>query len=141
MKDMLITDFDKEHRILHLSATETVDVRTEDDLGELCEAVQEAIQALGPERCYMIVDLSKIAIDPELAPAYGDKVEGMCEACLYPHGLARYGYRITRVTIRLSGRAIDASDETLFKTEDEARQYIHKQIRRREDAYSEMAQG
>ncbi len=89
-------------RVAHLSADEPIIVDDNDSLSYLCGAVRAVLQGYGPERLYMIVNLVNFVIDPELAPAYAEKIGAIAEDYLYPNGLARYGYNMTRVTVRLS---------------------------------------
>ncbi len=49
----------------------------------------------------MIVDLTKFIIEPKLSNCYAEKIQTIAQNCLFPNGLARYGYQITRMTVRL----------------------------------------
>jgi hypothetical protein len=79
----------------------------------------------------MVVDLAKFAIDPDLADIYMQKIGMLFQTYLYPNGLARYGYQITRVTIMMGKDSDPTSAEGLFANRFQAYRYIHRQIRQR----------
>lgn len=127
--DDLITEFDPEKRILHLSAKRVLRITDEERLTALCGAVQDVLERCRPGRCYLIVDLAKFSIDPKLSALYTDKILAICETYLFPGGIARYGYQITRVTIKIGSRERPESDTHLFGSKAEAFAYIHRLIR------------
>jgi len=123
--EKLIGEFDDEKRILHLSAKEVIHVDTKDQLEELCSAVFGKLEKhISTDRCYMIVDLSKFIIEPELADYYAEKIQTIAQNCLYPNGLARHGYQITRMTVRLGYKENIAGDPNLFDSKRSAYDFI-----------------
>ncbi|MFH1304274.1 MAG: hypothetical protein ABIK07_24740, partial [Planctomycetota bacterium] len=98
----LIIEFDRVNRILHLSARTENRVKSKSQLEALCQAAGQALDKYSSGgRCYMIVDVSMIVIEPELVEPYAEKVQEMYDRYLFPDGLARYGHQITRITARL----------------------------------------
>jgi len=125
----IIGEFDSQKRIFHLTAKNKIRVMDMEQLDELCMAVQTLLKKnAGSDRCYMIVDISKIIIDPSLAEPYGRKIRQIAQSCLYPDGLARYGFQITRLTVRLSDNENNNFHQNLFSTRKEAFDYINKII-------------
>jgi len=127
----ILVEFAEEERIVHLSATEVLRINTEEKLNDLCGCVQERLESFGPEKVYMIVDLSKFSIEPNLAEVYGQKIAILSEHFLYPEGLARYGYQITRVTIMIADESDPGLGTGMFGTREEAFRYIRSLIKAR----------
>ncbi len=99
-------------------------------LGELCREVGEVLQKLPQhQRYYMMVNISRIVIVPELAKSYSEKVEYMCNTVLCDNGLVRYGHQITRVTAMLGHEKYFGNDPHLFGTRQEAENYLKELIK------------
>lgn len=125
MTTKAIMEFDAETRTFHLSATERIHVSTEEQLNTLCWAVTEAVsQHAATSRCFLLVDISKIAIEPDLAQLYAEKIKKLGQKYLYPEGLVRYGSEITRVTARIGHDLFQLEAPHLFRTKAEALKYI-----------------
>ena len=124
-----IVDYDPEKRILHITAEQKIIVSDEKTLNEMCNFVCSFLTENGKgERSYMIVDISKIVIDPDLAPEYSEHIKKLLDKLLYPEGLVRYGLEITRLTARL-GHARNRDKEPLFfHTKDEAFAFVQGRI-------------
>lgn len=130
--EKLIGDFDDDRRIFHLSAREVIHVDTKEQLEELCSAVFGKLEKhISTDRCYMIVDLAKFIIEPELADYYAEKIQTIAQNCLYPNGLARYGYQITRMTVRLGYKENVAGDPNLFGSKRSAYEFIDRLIQQK----------
>lgn len=120
-----IIEFDAATNTLHLSATELMQVTTKEQLGALCNIVSEALREhTAGSRCFLLVDISKIAIEPELAEPYSEKIGTLCERYLLPDGLVRYGSEITRVTAQIGHEAFQLDTPNLFRTKIEALKYL-----------------
>lgn len=122
-----ILEFDKELHLFQLSAVEKIEITTEEQLNLMCNMVRSfLVENSGGQRCYMVVDISKLIIEPDLSPIYARHIEKMDEDFLYSNGLIRYGATITRVTARL-GSMINHKDEPIFfRTKDEAIAYVRR---------------
>jgi hypothetical protein len=119
------TEFDKENKILHLSAKETIVIKTQTELNTLCADVHSILgKHCSDSRGYMIVNLVAFSIEPMLAESYGKKIMNISEKFLFPGGLVRYGYQITRMTIRMSSDTKETGDPFLFHTRREAENHI-----------------
>ncbi len=129
ISDDLVTEFDSKTRILHLSAKCVLRISDEERLTALCAAVQDALERRRPGRCYLIVDLTKFSIDPKLSALYAEKILAICERYLFPGGIARYGYQITRVTIKISAKERPELDTGLFSSKAKAFAHIHGLIK------------
>ena len=130
--EKIIGEFDSDKRIFHLSATEVLRVDTKEQLEELCSAVFVKLgKYMESGRCYMIVDLTKFIIEPKLADYYAEKIQTISQNCLYPNGLARYGYQITRATIRMGHKDKIDGDPNLFGTKQEAFDFINGLIQQK----------
>lgn len=100
----LSLEYDPGTRIAELSAKKVLEINTADKLETLCNETGKLLfEATKGERCYMAVDISKIAIEPGLSLEYSKKIKFLRENFLYPDGLVRYGFEITRITIKLAG--------------------------------------
>lgn len=133
----IIGEFDENKRIFHLSATEVLRIESKQQLEELCSAVFSKLSKyVDSDRCYMIVDLSKFAIDPKLTDCYAEKIQTISENCLYFNGLARYGYQITRMTVRKGHETKISGDPNLFGNKQEAYEFINNLIQQKSSAFS-----
>ncbi len=138
-------DYDSEKRILHLSAEDLLSISTTDELNILCGAIQSFLdENAGGQPCYMIVDLTRIIIDPSLAPVYAEHLGQMIGKYVYADGFARYGFGITRVTAQVgyesigeqtdSNGCVCESEPNLFRTKEEAQTYIQSVLKQRQAA-------
>jgi len=136
--DIIIGEFDNDKRIFHLTATEVIHVEPKEQLEELCSA---AFGKLGKyveaSRCYMIVDLTKFVIEPKLSNCYAEKNRTIAQNCLFPNGLARYRYQITRMTIRMGHEEKINADPNLFHTKREAFEFIENLIKQHSSTISQ----
>ena len=129
---IIIAEFDNDKRILHLTATKVIQVKTKQQLVELCSAVKAKLEKYTDTgRCYMIVDLIKFIIEPKLSDCYAEKIQSIAQNCLYPNGLARYGYQITRIPIMMGHENKIMGDPNLFNTKEEAFEFIESLIQKK----------
>ena len=138
----IITEFDTQRRIFHLTAKSPLNIRTNAELNELflkhqppyelCGMVKSLLtEHTADERCHMVVDVSKIVIDPMLVSEYMQKVKFLCDHYIYPDGLARYGYQITRITAMIGHQRYMQKEAPLFRNKMEAVKYIEELIEAR----------
>lgn len=126
----LLIETDRERGILHLTAERVIRIEDEAQLGELCHKVGGVLEELPRDRrYYLMVNISRIVIVPELAKAYSEKVEFLCEHFLCADGLVRYGHQITRLTARLGHEKYLHNDPHLFGTRQEAEDYLLELIK------------
>ena len=137
--DQLAVEFDETRRVIHIAATSPMQISAEEQLEILCETVQQLLTQHGHERVYMIVDITNLGIDPHLNKSYGKSICKIAEQFLYPGGIARYGYQITRVTVELGLAADKEWLGHLFRTRDEAELYIDGLIAARAGRTDAMA--
>lgn len=141
----VIFDYNPTERILHLSAENPISVTNTTELNILCGALQSFMdENSGGQPCYMIVDLTRIMIDPSLAPVYAEHLGQMIGKYVYADGFARYGFGITRVTAQVGhssiGKQTDndnsvcVSEPNLFRTKEEAETYIQTVLKQRQAA-------
>ena len=127
--DNIIVEFDDDKRILHLSAHSAIAVRTKEELKELCTAVHSLLDGYLPSgRIYLTVNLSKFIIDPKLANDYSRLIGEIYDKYIYPRGLVRYGYQITRLTIQLGHGKYMEKYPDLFGTRKAALEYLENLI-------------
>jgi hypothetical protein len=124
MMEVLSVEFDESKRVLHLAANQPTEISTMEQLIGMCRMVHEVVSQYGPERLYLIVDITNIAIDPKLNEAYGHKISGIAEKFLFPGGIARYGYQITRVTIEMGLAEDEKHIDGMFDSRAAAEAYI-----------------
>lgn len=121
----IMVEVDKDRGILHLTADDIVRILDEDGLNELCHKVSGVLQELPDDRkYYLMVNISKLVIVPELAKAYSERVDFLCQNFLCANGLVRYGHQITRVTARLGHEKYLHNNAHIFGTRQEAEAYL-----------------
>jgi hypothetical protein len=127
----LIGEFDKQNRILHLTASAPIRCKTREQGYALAAAVKSILnQNLSGKLGYMITDYSKIIIEPKHIDEYAAALKELMNTYLYPGGLARYGFDISRVTAQIGHRIYLGGSANLFNTKEEAFEYIHDLIAR-----------
>jgi len=127
--DGVTIETDRERGVLHLTVEGVVRVEDEAQLGELCRKVGSVFDELPRDRrYYLMVIISRIVIMPELARAYAEKVDFLCQNFLCANGLVRYGHQITRLTARLGHEKYLQNDPHLFGTRRETENYLRALI-------------
>jgi hypothetical protein len=124
-----IIEYDAAANTLHLSATSRIQVTTRSQLNGLCDIVTQALQNHSEKgKCFLLVDISKIVVEPDLAEPYSEKIGKLCEKYILPDGLVRYGSGITRVTAQIGHEAFQLDTPHLFRTKAEALKYIGEML-------------
>ena len=121
----LTHEFDPELRIVYFSAKQVVHIRTSVQgilIGDALEAILRMY--LESERGYLVTDISRIVIEPADVELYASKINAMAERYLYPHGIARYGYAIGRITVKMGHDSNLIRDLNLFATKEEAVAFV-----------------
>ena len=125
----LIAEFDEDKRILHLTGHNQIRITTSEEIKKAFGVAEELlIKYTSEERCYLIIDLGKIIISPNLISEYVELSRPFLEKYLYPKGVARYGYQVTRLTVRLSHEKFPEIEPNMFASKVEASEYIHTLI-------------
>jgi len=132
--------FDDNRRILHLGYKERYHIATEIDLKTTMTAFDSMLHQLSAQgRIYLIVDMSNLIIEPELSEAYARFVQHITETHVMPGGIARYGYQITRVTVRLGYAEYLDDSPNIFGSREEAYDYIYSLIARQQGVMPPVA--
>jgi hypothetical protein len=128
--DQVVVDFDEEHRILHAAYVTAVHPTTPEHLEVIFTAFKNLLEKYaGTDRIYLIVDMTNFIVEPELKAAYAYHAREIYEKYIYPRGVARYGYQITRITVRSSHGEYLNESPNIFNSREEAENYIHSLIR------------
>ncbi|MCP4570513.1 MAG: hypothetical protein GY841_23260 [FCB group bacterium] len=131
----LISEFDPQTRIIHLTARHKIRAITLDEGLALKQAVGNILEKhLSTERGYLVTDYTKIEIEPVLNAYYAREVKLFVDSYLHPGGIARYGLSISRATARAGHADLIGGDPNLFNTKEEAFSYIHRLINADEEA-------
>ena len=136
--DDFIGEFDESTKITHISARREFVVNTEEQLNEMFTCFHALLESNVRGRCYLLIDLPKFCISPELQKRYGEFVKQTVEKYGFPGGVARYGYHITRVTVKLGLGGNSDEANGLFSTRAEATEYLMKLIADRSRASADM---
>lgn len=83
-------------------------------------------------RFYLIVDMSNLIIEPELTDIYAKHAGAICEKYIFPDGVARYGFEITRVTVRRGHEEYLNKDPNIFNSRQDAYVYINSLIEQKQ---------
>lgn len=123
--EVLKGEFDENRQVLHVSAERPAHIQNAHQLNKVCDDVCEMLEKYTSDgRCYLLVDMSTLVIEPELVDEYGRKVKKIAKQYLLPNGLLRYGFQITRVTATLAHQKQQIDDPLFFRSKDEALDYI-----------------
>jgi hypothetical protein len=123
----LVAEFDAQRRIVHQTAERALHFGTPEQAELLAAATAKNLSRhLGSERGYLITNISKIVIEPTVVDIFVVRINELIAKYLYPHGIARYGYAIGRVTVRMAHESNALEDLNLFATKEEAIAYIER---------------
>ena len=129
--EQIAVDFDERHRILHVASRVIIHPASPEHLDIVFAAFKRMLDKFtAAGRVYLIIDMSNIIIEPELRALYSDHVRDIYQKYVYPHGVARYGYQITRITVRSGHGTYLKENPNIFNSRDEAEKYIHSIIKR-----------
>lgn len=127
--DLMHAEFDSARRIVLLSYPNLIEITDRQNLDQVfAEAAVILTRYAAGGRLYLIVDLHNISIDPSLAEEYSAHVTALSEQYLYPGGIARYGFQLTRVTVLRGYAEVLKLNPNLFNTRQEAEAYISSLI-------------
>jgi len=127
--DYLVADFDEEKRILHLSCRNKTHPTTKEHLRIKFDAFRELLaKYTATGRIYLIIDMSNFILEPELIKLYAREAKRIRDIYIMPNGIARYGFQITRITVRQSYTQYLGEDPNIFNSRQEAYSYIYSLI-------------
>ena len=127
--DCIVTEFDEQNRILHTAYSRRVHPATEEHLDIIFSAYKNKLALFAAsERIYLIVDMSNLIIEPELKAGYAAQAKDIIEKYVKPHGVARYGFQITRITVRAGYDRYMHDNPNIFNSREEAYRYIYSLI-------------
>ena len=122
-------EFDTELRLMEISYRDKVYISNEQQLRNMFVNFEYIIeQYAGVKRVYLLIDVNNLIIEPALSNTYAALAKSICEKFIYPQGVARYGYQITRLTVRQGYMDRIKEDPNLFGTYKEAREYLDRVI-------------
>lgn len=129
----ITVDIDLENRVGIVSATSVVHATSQEDCLLLIRHIHDQLAPhLNGEKGYLILDYSKIWIEPEDITTYAETLYSELKEHVYENGYARYGLGISRVTSkRVSQYMEDRSPLPVFYTQEEAKEYISGLIAKR----------
>ena len=132
--DSFIMTFDDSRRILHLGIGQRIQISTAAQLESAITALDTVLRRISAEgRIYLIIDMSNLIIEPELSEAYANHARRITETHVLPGGIARYGYQITRVTVRRGYAEYLDDNPNIFSSREEAYDYIYSLIAHQQD--------
>lgn len=133
--EQIAVDFDERYRILHVASRVIIHPTSPEHLGIVFAAFKKMLDKYtATGRIYLIIDMSNIVIEPELRAAYSDYARDIYQKYVYPQGVARYGYQITRITVRSGHGTYLQENPNIFNSRDEAESYIHSMIERHQSS-------
>ncbi len=127
--DYLIPDFDEENRILHISYRRKIHPTTREHLQLKFGAMRELLNRYtAAGRVYLIIDITNFILEPELKELYAEEARRIRDTYIMPNGIARYGFQITRITVRQGYAQYLGENPNLFYSREEAYLYIYSLI-------------
>lgn len=87
----------------------------------------------------MVTNLGKLSFEPSLSKLYAAKSRHLLDKYIYPNGIARYGFEISRITVRHGFRDFLHLEPNIFTTRQEAFAYIYGLIRQNEKLHGRAA--
>lgn len=79
-------------------------------------------------RFYLVIGIGNLSIDISLSDHYAEKASQLMKKYIVPGGVARYGFKITRVTVKLGYEKNLKEDPNLFGTREQAFAHIESLI-------------
>lgn len=127
----VIGKFDPETRIVHLTARSRIqpaDLAEGKLLGEAVKAIVKRFLSDG--RGYLMTDYTNIIIEPKEVEEYSRIIKELMDEYLYPGGIARYGFEISRINAQLAHQEYLGGNPNLFDTREAALAYLKGLIAR-----------
>lgn len=133
--DFYVTDFDESRRILHFAYKRTLHPTTPAHLETIFEVMRRELDRyISHGRVYLIIDMTNFILEPDMKARYAELARSIRDTYIMPGGIARYGFQITRITVRQSYDKYLSESPNIFNSRGEAYAYIHALIDRHQKA-------
>lgn len=133
--DFFDIEFDEAHRILHLAYRRTIHPTTTAHLEMKFDALRKVLDHyISSGRIYLIINMTNFILEPDLKAKYAELARGIRDKYIMPGGIARYGFQITRITVRQGYNTYLGESPNIFNSRGEAYTYIHALIDRNRQA-------
>jgi len=117
--------FDRHTNIVEIAYRDDFHINNEKELRQYFSAVSEYLESIKQYgEVYIIVDISNFVVEPNLASTYAELVDVLTRKYLHKNGIARYGYQITRITLKRAYEEYLERNPNIFRTKNEAYKYI-----------------
>ncbi len=132
--DYLITEFDPRLRILHVAYRKRVHPTTKEHLDIIFDTFRKKLdQYLDSGRIHLVIDMTNFIIEPDLRLDYVSHAQDITAKYIIPNGIARYGFQITRITVRACYDQYMVDNPNIFNSRDEAYQHIYSLIEKNQN--------
>jgi hypothetical protein len=133
--DIYDIGFDESRRILHLAHKRTLHPTTPAHLETIFQALRRELdQYISAGRIYLIINMTNFILEPDMKTRYAELARGIRDIYIMPNGIARYGFQITRITVRQSYDRYLCESPNIFNSRGEAFAYINSLIDRHKKA-------
>lgn len=122
-------EFDIDRRIMHIFFPEKWEVNNRQELEKLFQInhrLFDKYKQFG--RFYLVIGIGHLIIDPSLSSFYAQQASQLIEKFIAQGGVARYGYKITRVTVKKGYDETLKENPNLFGTREQAFAHIESLI-------------
>ncbi|MCK5127860.1 MAG: hypothetical protein KAR42_16505 [candidate division Zixibacteria bacterium] len=117
--------FDRHTKIIHISYQNDFHISNDSELRQYFSHVTEYLDTIKQYgELHIVVDISNFIIEPDLAGTYAELVDILTKKYLHKDGIARYGYQITRITLKRAYEEHLERNPNIFRTKSEAYKYI-----------------
>lgn len=129
--EIFVTEFDEARRILHMAYKRTIHPTTPAHLEMKFKIFREMLDQYIPTgKIYLIIDMTNFILEPDLKTKYAELARLIRDEYIMPNGIARYGFQITRITVRQSYNIYLSENPNIFNSCQEAYAYIYSLIDR-----------
>ncbi len=128
-------EFDESRRILHLAHKRMLHPTTSAHLDMIFEALRRELDQYIPSgRIYLIINMTNFILEPDMKTRFAELARGIRDTYIMPNGIARYGFQITRITVRQSYERYLSESPNIFNSRGEAYAYVNSLIERHKRA-------
>jgi hypothetical protein len=127
--EIFVTEFDEAHRILHMAYKRTIHPTTPAHLEMKFKIFRDILDQYIPSgKIYLIIDMTNFILEPDLKTKFAELARVIRDEYVMPDGIARYGFQITRITVRQSYNIYLNENPNIFNSRQEAYDYIYSLI-------------
>lgn len=127
--DLFVTEFDETHRILHIAYRRAIHPTTPAHLEMKFKIFRDLLDQYIPSgKIYLIIDMTNFILEPDLKTKFAELARMISHEYIMPNGIARYGFQITRITVRQSYNIYLNENPNIFNSREEAYAYIFSLI-------------